>query len=422
MLPKKDHLKASRKVSGRNTRPETELLLYCARSCIDSEAADLIRAMLRENVDWTYLIRTASRHGVMPLLFWSLNTVCSESVPKGVLNQLRDHFRSNAHHNLLLTGELLTLLRVFETHGISAIPFKGPALAAFAYDNLALRQFNDLDILLYKRDVPRARDLLISDGYQSLFQWTRAQEAFELQSNHEYELVHKDGEIVVDLHWLIAPSQFSFPFDTECLWEHLEPISLTGATVMTLSPEDMLLFLCVHGSKHLWERLAWICDVSELIRVNPALDWEWVIAQATAGGVKRMLLLGLSLANELVGARIRDEVLQMVQTDSKVLTLTRQVGERLFQDNLPHLSLSERRLFHLRAMERWQDRVRYCIIVAGKPRSTDCAFVTLPRELFFLYYLIRPIRLVSKYGLSPLKYLIESLRRFLRTQLLTNSG
>jgi hypothetical protein len=31
-------------------------------------------------------------------------------------------------------------------------------------------------------------------------------------------------------------------------------------------PEDMLLFLCVHGGKHQWTRLAWICDVAEFIR------------------------------------------------------------------------------------------------------------------------------------------------------------
>ena len=400
----------------KGARPETELLLSCARSCIDSERAHLIRLMLRENIDWTYLIRTASRHGVLPLLFWSLNTVRSEAVPKDVLNQLRDYFRSNAHHNLFLTGELLSLLRLFEIHGISAIPFKGPTLAAFAYDNLALREFGDLDILVHKQDVLRAKDLLISNRYRHLFQFTSAQEAVEIQSNCEYTLVHKDGEIVVDLHWLITPSYFSFPIDTECLWERLEPISLTGATVMTLSPEDMLMILCVHGCKHLWERLAWICDVSELIRANPLLDWEWVIEQAATLGRKRMLLLGLSLANDLLGTWIPDKVLQMVQTDSKVLALARQAHEQLFQDSLPHVSLSERSLFHLRAMERWRDRVQYCIFYAGKPTGGDCAFVTLPIGLLFLYYLIRPIRLVSKYGLDSLKYFAQSLKLLLRTR------
>lgn len=372
-----------------------------------------IRTLLKENIDWSHLINIATAHRVTSILYTNLNTTCPELVPETVLNQLHDYLFMNARRNLFLIDELLNLLNLFKEHDIAAIPFKGPVLAASTYGNLALREFDDLDILLHKRDILKAKDLLTSVGYQPCgIHWTRAQETNQLRWGCEYAFVHKDDTTIVDLHWEIIPRDFPFPIDPEYLWQHVNCTSLAGVTVTTLSPEAMVLVLCVHGSKHLWERLAWICDVSELIRVNEHLDWEWVIEQASTRG-KRMLMLGLFLANDLLGALIPDKILPMMQTDSMVPALATRVYENLFQGNAPPASLSELCLFHLNAMERWRDRIQYCILFAGKPTSEDYAFVPLSNVLFFLYYVIRPLRLVGKYLLYP--YLPQTLKCCLRT-------
>ena len=148
-------------------RREVEVLLACARTPRRSDTADQIRALLREETDWKYLLRVAREHRVVPLLFSHLNATCPEAVPEAALNELRNHSHENTRRNLLLTGELLKLLNLFEAHGICVIPFKGPTLAAMAYGNLALREFDDLDILVRKQDVPRAEELLVSMEYRS---------------------------------------------------------------------------------------------------------------------------------------------------------------------------------------------------------------------------------------------------------------
>ena len=62
----------------------------------------------------------------MPLLYRTLNSTCSDAVPKPTLEELRDHFYVNAGRNLFLTKELLKVLHLLEAHGIPAIPYKGP--------------------------------------------------------------------------------------------------------------------------------------------------------------------------------------------------------------------------------------------------------------------------------------------------------
>src|SRR2546423_1653893 len=110
--------------------PEAELLLCCGRSCMDAANAARIRALLNEELDWDRLVGLARRHGMLPLLYRSLEASDPEAVPLPTMAELREAFHANAARNLALTGELLRFLKQFETDGIPALPFKGPVLAA----------------------------------------------------------------------------------------------------------------------------------------------------------------------------------------------------------------------------------------------------------------------------------------------------
>lgn len=230
------------------TRPEIALLLCCARTRVDSEHVEQIRTLLREDINWQYLIQVAHAQGVAPLLYRSLQTNCPEAIPQTVLDQLQRHFHVNALHNLFLTRELHQIYKWFEAQGIPVIPFKGPTLAAMAYGDLSLRQFGDLDILIHKKDLLRAKDLLVSQGYQ--LKLTDAEEAAFIHSYYTLPFVRTDGKIPVELHWALTGKHWPFPFDFDRLRAHLIPVSCREAQLFSLRPEDLLLFLCVHGAKH----------------------------------------------------------------------------------------------------------------------------------------------------------------------------
>jgi hypothetical protein len=394
-------------------RPEIELLLCCARTVRSPEVTARIRALLQESMDWEYLLRTARRHGVAPLLYWHLDATCSDAVPENTFDRLRDHFRANGLRNLFLTGELLRILNAFEAREILAIPYKGPALAASVYGNLALREFNDLDILIHRGDVPKAKEVLTSMGYQARYWLTRTQEAAFLRSQREHPFRRDDGKSVVELHWGIAERHF-FPLDTERLWERVNRIPLAGNTILNLSPEDMLLILCAHGTRHAWERLEWVCDVAELIRVRREdMGWEQLIAQARALGSERMLLLGLFLANDLLGATLPKKVSERVRADPTVKALAERTCEQLFQETdhptgflKGHEGAPAFHSLHFKVREHLRDRIRYFVSKMTALRGEDWELLPLPTFLFPFYYVLRAIRLIGKYGPRILKRLL----------------
>ena len=356
-----------------------------------------IRSLVHENVDWQYVIKIAQRHGVMPLLYKSLSSACREAVPPTIMETLKEHYQANDRRNLFLTGELIRLLHLFDSNGIPAFPFKGPALAASVYGDLALRQFSDLDILMQRQDVVKARDLLISSGYTTEFQFKKIQTDALLKYQYELPFTHKSGKIFVELQWELVPRYLNCALVSKYLWKHSEPVTDTSGLPL-LQPEYLLPMLCIHGTKDFWRQLIWVCDVAEMVRIYKDLDWDSVMTLAENLGCQRMLFLGLYLAKDILGASFPDEVLQQTEANPVVKGLAGQVKRWLFEGNedIPGV---ENLLFYLRSKERLKDRIMYSqrLLTTISPR--DWAFLPLPSSLSFLYYLLRPIRLAAWYVL-----------------------
>ena len=376
------------------SRPEHELVVCCSRTQVSEQKIARIKTLLENGIDWDYLYCFARRHSVLSLLYLQLSTIAPASVPPEELSRLKDYYQKNAGRNLYLTNELGRILQDFESAGIEAIPYKGPALAVFAYGKLDLRRFVDLDIMVRKADVLRAKELLIAQGYRCGTAWTRAQQSLLLRSQHNLTLSREQGRMIVELHWEVAPDLFASSFQAEQLWDRLEPINLNNFAVRSLSAEDLFLSLCVHGSKHLWTRLAWICDIAEILKTRRDLDWTALCAQARFTGTGRMMFLGLYLANCLFDAPLPVELKSRVLSDKTITSLAQEVAVALFSGTEPVLpTLRQSFGFNIRLRESWRLRVRYCRFLFS-PTDGDLGAVNLPGSLTFAYYIMRPFRLL----------------------------
>jgi hypothetical protein len=382
-------------------RTEVELLLCSAGTRRDPAKAAQLKALLQREVDWAHLLSLAREHRMMPLLCWHLEAACWEAVPESVRDELHNHLHGTMCRNLALTGELLKLLRLFEASGIAAVPYKGPVLAALAYGNISFREFADLDFLVHKQDVWRAGELLVSAGYRPTYELTRAQEALFTRYYTEHHFTRDDYGHSVDLHWAITQRFFAFTLDPDSLWGRLERVSLGGSSVLTFSPEDLLLILCVHGAKSFWQELYLICDVAELVSSHRGMDWERVAKQAATLGSERMLFLGLYLANDLLEADLPEDIFGRVRADPAVKALVKWVCERLFLEGKAPPRIFEGAQFypiHLKMRERLKDKIRYCARAVGTTNVEDWRFSTVREYLFPLYYALRIFRLAGKFG------------------------
>src|SRR5262245_8557677 len=284
-------------------RLEIEVLLQSLRMGVSSNGEARIQDLLRQEIDWDFLIQSAHYHRVIPLLYRTLSRVSPDFVPEDAMARLRKSSQATTQHNLFLCAELLQILDLFDRHQVRAIPYKGPILAAALYGDVSFRQFGDLDIIVPAGNVGEARALLISRGYRPDKEISDRELRREIEHGKDL-ILRRDGGFTVELHWGITSSPGPIDFSPDLLWKNLKAFSIAGRTVITHAPEDLLLIVCVHGGKHRWEYLVWLCDVAELIRCYPTLNWSQVIKDASSLGGRRILLLGVLLARDLLGAEL----------------------------------------------------------------------------------------------------------------------
>ena|SRR6059036_2321565 len=156
-----------------------------------------------------------------------------------------------------------------------------------------------LDVLVKQDDVRRSRDALVSSGCRAAnrLHWNSDSACLRLRGQ-EMAFDSPSG-VSIDVHWRLVPPHFPSAFDELDGWESLATVTLAGRQVHTLAPEPLLLFLCSHGAKHMFERLGWICDIARFLMVTPELDWPAVVDQARRAHALRQVSLGLRLAGDL---------------------------------------------------------------------------------------------------------------------------
>jgi hypothetical protein len=373
-------------------RAEHELLLCCIRPGL---ASDAIREFASKELDWDYLFLFARRHGVTQLLYSRLQQVAASVVPESQLQRLQKYFQDNSARNVLMTAELCRLITKLAEINIEAIPYKGPVLGVFAYQDIALRRFVDLDIMVRKEDALPAIKQFLAAGYEFSKPLSDSQLDVLLKTQHNVQFRRYNRQLIVELHWEVASHLFASSVQADELWRHLEVINLNGTGLKTLAAEDLIFSLCVHGSRHLWERLLWICDVG-WIMANRELRWPDLMERATTTQAERMFLLGIALAEKLLGVNAPEFVSSQIRNDAQLDKLASVVIEGLFNGTV-HRPASTSQIFRYNLMVRksWPARFRYFRHMLN-PTDRDLDAIALPGPLTFGYYLMRPIRLLFR--------------------------
>jgi hypothetical protein len=378
--------------------PEKLLLVCCARTQITPEIAATIRKILAGPLDWDYLLWEAEENSITPLLERHLSAIAPGAAPPAAQEQLKKTYRANTVRCLYLTAELINILRLFQAQNIPVIPYKGPVLAAQAYGDIALREFEDLDIILRQSDIPRAHEIIVSLGYKPKFDWILSPGAAASLVPGEYNYRDEARRAMVELHTEITLRHFPAKPDLDAFIRNLAPVTLSDRDVLTFTAEDLLPMLCIHGSKDFWERLSWVADVNELVQSHPALDWDRVLQFARSQHAARMLNLGLALAVNVLGAALPAEVSARVRADRVADDVAAEVRARLLARPFRTLDAAGRFRFRRRMLVETLPGWRYATRLAVVPSEDDWQMLRLPRILAPLYIALRPLRLLQKYG------------------------
>ena len=341
------------------------------------------------------LLELAAEHGVLGQLAARLGKLDGGPVLRETQRALLDGQRAQDFVTLRMTAELFRVLDQFASAGIGALVVKGPVLAVRAYADPAMRSYGDLDLLVRPRDIRRATELMMAAGYHAVVPLA-AIDAGRIPGQYLFSRV--DSKLLVELHNDLTLRYFPRRLPLETWFERQAYVRLDSREVPVLSVEDELVLICVHGAKHLWERLMWIADVAALVSRQANLDWERAAASAQEVGAERMLHTGLQLAVTLLKLRLPDYVLKKVKSAKVAANLTGQILNWLPAAGYAPPGLFERAAFRIRMHGGLVSSPAYLMRLMFSPTEEDWGAGAEENQRAFLEVLRRPFRLARKYG------------------------
>jgi len=380
-----------------HNRPENALLLTVARRELREDQRLGLRHLLRQDIDFDYVFAIAQVHGLLPLLQKHVATAASDLLPGHFLSRLKRETVANSQNVLHLVGRQLNLCKLFEENGVPIAIFKGAVLSQMAYGEIALRAAGDIDVLIRRQDFARSRQLLESLGYEMTPKLTPRSLDSHLSHHCELQFMRDDWFTIVDLHWALAPKSFVFKLETDDVMSRFQSVEIAGAKIKTLATEDLILYLSMHGAKHLWRGVEWISSLGELIRAAGSIAWPAVIERAAKAHATRMLALGLRLAETVSYIRVPVEVFNAVDAHNSAKRMAHNILSEIFNRS-DYAESTETNLYNFKIMDRKRDAFVSALRAIFVPTFTDWHALNLPPSLHSLYYAYRPLRLSKAYG------------------------
>ncbi len=325
--------------------------------------------------NWDTLVSEASRHRIAPLLYNKIKLAEAESmIPPDAVRKFREKYLANAYRNTVLFHQLTELVARLNNRDIPVILLKGAHLAEFVYKDISLRPMSDLDILVKEEDLHETVQISFSAGYQ--FFYDKNPEKEKTNKNYEYgimsdfihfqALIHPETKCMLEIHCFITSEDSPFEIPICGLWERAQPATLNSNNIYLLSPEDLIIHLCMHAAyDHLFDfGLGALYDISLTIKhYGENINWNEIRRRSCQWRTNQCLLLVLYFTKKWLGASIPDEIFENFFTDKMVHI----AEQRIFKTN--ETAPFHQHYTHWRNRQGLRDKIRYILNVLFPSRE-----------------------------------------------------
>jgi hypothetical protein len=294
---------------------EDDVLLYLlgAPGCRAGGAP----AELLARADWDRVVDASIRHGVAALLHKRISALkAASAIPAAARRRLRGVYLRSGARSLRLFHDLSAVLSALGDDGIRAIVLKGAHLGPIVYGDVAVRQMGDLDILIDREDLPGAEQAFRRLGCTLGQRGDRDRDW--LVSRHFHLCFRSPGQTAVEVHWDLAPPSAASRIDLAGIWQRARTVRVADVQTLALSPEDLLLHLCLHSANHghAWGLKA-VCDVAEVLsHFGDSLDWGAFLDRCRDSRIDRAACWALLAARRMLAADVPSGVLARLKLDT----------------------------------------------------------------------------------------------------------
>lgn len=373
--------------------------------CVSPLAGANFYALCAELNTWPQFCALADRHGVLLLAADRFDRLSPDVFAGQARRIVAREARAPLSRALELSTVLCSVVTALRRSGVRSLALKGPAMSALLYGSPLRRQSADLDVLISPDDAAVAVTALARLGYCMAGDSGALQQGLDLG---HLVLMPPSAGPTLELQWDLGRRwqlRDTAPLDFETAWRGRAELAIDGCEVSTLGLRELALALPVHGARHTWSRLLWVCDIAALLESGPSIDWPQVLRVAGRAGCRRRVLLALLLAGRVFRFDLSPVLAGSAECDPPLQRLVAEHLRRLLPASEPALSSElagrpdyEEEFAALRLFAMCRDGRRERLstmlgLVAGKLRAAEAAPPRIRSRL--VWHVRRAARLAS---------------------------
>lgn len=302
--------------------PEDRLIVMCSRGKMSDETIAKASCILKEDLDWKYLLETSIRQGVSPLFYNGLKQMgqsieLKDVIPLSFYQELKGLYLGNCSRNQRLYRVLKEIVEEFDRAGVPVMGLKDIQLAREVYADIGLRPMGDLDLLIHQQDYDRAAVCMRRLGFAPL---PSADIPYTLKYAWAHHWQRPADNVWIDLQWNVLQLEWdtcgegSFDFEIERMWRGAVRMEFEGAQIWVPGLEDMLFHLCLHLEGHRYAEWILFCDIAEFIqRYEGHLDWQYLIHLAHRYQVESSIYYVLLLVSQVCDISLPPSLLEELE-------------------------------------------------------------------------------------------------------------
>jgi hypothetical protein len=373
-----------------------DLLIECCRYTPD---VTQLEKYAKRIDDWDGFLESAYVHGVFPLVHKSLKLV--SAVPENIKLRLKSINLEIARRNMTMTAELLKIMKLLEDNGISALAIKGPVLSQMIHADITKRQYADLDILVNENDLLRTAEILHENGYSLEQPLKFLKNKTILKILKDFMVTKPIQNISIEIHWrLFLESQIKKKSFINDPHEFSDKVLINDTLIRTLDKTKLFLYLVLHGSKHLWERLEWIVDIDRIVR-SIDIDFDDILGTLQSKESGQLFNLGILICYELFKTPFPDNILRNAQTMLSIKNANNIILDGIFNN----LILDSDPVLHDEMNYLFFDNTNQAQIVSKgillyraltRLDPADLYLIDLPVYLAFIYRVIHLFNVINR--------------------------
>lgn len=394
--------------SSLNLKPSPEFAFSLCCSMFPNIDIEKLDSLLTQDFNWDLLLYQVMCHNIYPQVHKTIGLLNSSKIPDHFVQQIYDNYKRNSFRNIALSGEILRVNQALKDNEINTVVLKGIPLALNLYDDISMRPSGDIDLLIDPSDFVAAENVLIQLNYQRVFPNKSVPvEKYKYFFNigHHFYYINLERGINIELHWKASDYKiegllFLQEFETE-------DIDVWGYPVSTFSNEDLLIYLIMHGSHHMWSRLRWLVDVGILLQKK--INWERLVKKINRidnnSIVELMFHMTFIVLNQLLYIPVPSYINKSVSNNKKARELSNLIIYQLYygshgmkSNRLEAIKLFFQNYYYNISFKiRFKNKVIYTyrkIFSQLHPNDFDYwtrLRVSLPENLFWLSIVIRPL-------------------------------